>query len=134
MIYKKLCDDVYNKLNSLVWTNINYIYNYDKSSFDEWIPAITVSPWLWTFTIADNVSYEMNVPIIVRIYTQSDILETEEDIIRMLTDQIIEAFYKDYTLMGEYVANNLNVSFWYTGEMVYRVVEISITYKKLLSL
>ena len=42
--------------------------------------------------------------------------------------------YKKYTLNWLTVSNTLSASFWYTWELKYRILELSINYTKLLSL
>lgn len=125
---KQLCDYIYWKLNDLkTTTTLNFVYNYDKSSFEEWLPSATVSPISSWSIILDNVSFQEIVPISIRIYEESWDKENIEDKMRQLTDDIINYFKSDYILWWLALKTDISANFGYTNELTYRVVEITLT-------
>ena len=128
-MYFNICNAVYNLIDdNKTYLKINKIYNYDKAVIDEWFPSCTIMPAANTATILDNSSYQIQIPVQIRIMWDFDSLNTKEGQIRTTADDIIKLLINNYILNGLAINCDLAFQFWYTWDPAYRTFEIIANY------
>lgn len=129
-MYKDICDAVYTLINTNKNSlKINYVYNFDKAVMDEWFASCTITPSANNATILDNNSYEVNVPVTIRIFWDAKNLATTEENIRKTADDTLKLLMQNYVLNWKSINLDLSFNFWYTWDPAYRIFEITATYK-----
>lgn len=132
MIYTNIWDALETLINGITGLGAEYVYNYEPKQPD-WYPCVSITPNTSTELLFGSASTQAEIPYNIRVMVQYDDLGTQENKIREMVDDILNALRTDPYLWNLALKSQYEVERWYTNEeQSNRIAIIKATYTTLI--
>ena len=132
MIYTNIWDALETLVNGITGLWAEYVYNYEPKQPD-WYPCVSITPNTSTELLFWSASTQAETPYNIRVMVQYDDLGTQENKIREMVDDILNALRTDPYLWNLALKSQYEVERWYTNEeQSNRIAIIKATYTTLI--